>query len=146
MNLCIISRRLKESRIRKKKRNISPKRSDIRSNDGSQTHGRRHSRRNDISRIRRNISEVERKERRLFAANNRTGDSNNILKGANMGNLYTIFKITVNAAGIIALFLTGFVMITYAIGSGSPHHKRRTAFGIAGFLLIAFMFFSMIWS
>lgn len=28
-----------------------------------------------------------------------------------MGNLYTIFKITVNAAGIIALFLTGFVMI-----------------------------------
>lgn len=63
-----------------------------------------------------------------------------------MGNLYTIFKITVNAAGIIALFLTGFVMIAYAIGSGSPHHKRRTAFGIAGFLLIAIMFFSMIWS
>lgn len=63
-----------------------------------------------------------------------------------MGNIYTIFKTTVNAAGIIALFLTGFVMIVYAIGSGSPHHKRRMAFGIAGFLLIAFMFLSMIWS
>ena len=146
MNLCIISRRLKESRIRKKKRNISTKQSDIRSNDGSQTRGRRHSQRNDISRIRRNISEAERKERRSFAANNRTGGSNNILKGANMENLYMIFETTVNTAGIIALFLTGFVMITYAIGSGSPHYKRRTAFGIAGFLLIAFMFFSMIWS
>jgi hypothetical protein len=63
-----------------------------------------------------------------------------------MENLYMIFETTVNTAGIIALFLTGFVMITYAIGSGSPHHKRRMAFGIAGFLLIAFMFFSMIWS
>lgn len=63
-----------------------------------------------------------------------------------MENLYMIFKITVNAAGIIALFLTGFVMIAYAIGSGSPRHKRRAAFGIAGFLLIAYIFLSMIWS
>ena len=59
---------------------------------------------------------------------------------------YLIFRITVNAAGIIALFLTGFVMITYAIGSGSQHHKRRAIIGIMGFLLIAFIFFSMIWS
>lgn len=63
-----------------------------------------------------------------------------------MGNIYMIFKITVNTVGIIALFLAGFVMITYAIGSESPHYKRRAAFGIAGFMLIAFMFLSMIWS
>lgn len=63
-----------------------------------------------------------------------------------MENIYMIFEITVNTAGIIALFLAGFVMITYAIGSESPHHKRRAAFGITGFMLIAFMFLSMVWS
>lgn len=63
-----------------------------------------------------------------------------------MENIYMIFEITVNTVGIIALFLAGFVMITYAIGSKSPHYKRRAAFGIAGFMLIAFMFLSMIWS
>lgn len=63
-----------------------------------------------------------------------------------MENIYMIFEITVNTVGIIALFLAGFVMITYAIGSESPHYKRRAVFGIAGFMLIAFMFLSMIWS
>ena len=63
-----------------------------------------------------------------------------------MEDIYMIFEIIVNTAGIINLFLAGFVMIIYAIGSESPHYKRQAAFGIAGFTLISFIFLSMIWS